>query len=76
MSTHTLPLSEPRNWFTDNGERLLPVSVVASRLNRTPRMIRYLIQGGRLAAVRKGKLLFCQESAVECYRKPKSGVSR
>jgi hypothetical protein len=69
MSARDVPLCRGGIHFTESGERLLPSSAVAHRIGRTARMVRYLIEGGQLLGVRRGKLLFCSDSEVERYKR-------
>jgi hypothetical protein len=53
--------------FDRDGQRFLPASVVAKRLCRTTRMVRYLAQNGDILAFKRGKLWYFAEKAVESY---------
>jgi hypothetical protein len=66
MSAQIVPSSR-RAYFDSTGGRLLTAYAAAKRIQRTPRMVRYLIARGELASVRIGKLLFCLKADVERY---------
>jgi len=55
--------------FDREGQRFLPSSVVAKRLCRTTRNVRYLAERRKIFAFKRGKLWYFPETAVESYRR-------
>lgn len=67
MKTQEHCLQERQSVFSATGERLLRSTSVAHRIQRTPRMVRYLAERCLIKGFKRGKLWLFNQGEVERY---------